>query len=68
MTWNSVVDRIDDAVCRQSDGRLVVGDVLPDEDVVFEAEQELLTFGSPRCVAKFGTRRGVVGFDLYLIF
>jgi hypothetical protein len=64
MTWNSVVDRIDDTVCRQSDGRLVVRDVLPDEDVVLEAEEEFLTSGSPGRVAKFGTPWGVVGFDL----
>jgi hypothetical protein len=64
MTWNSVVDGIDDSVCRQSVGRLVVGDVLPDEDVVLEAEEKLLTSGSPGCVAEFGTPRSVVGFDL----
>jgi len=64
MTWNSIVDGIDDSVCRQSVGRLVVGDVLPDEHVVLEAEEEFLTSGSPGRVAKFGTRRGVVGFDL----
>ncbi len=64
MTWNSIVDGIDDSVCRQSDGRLVVRNVRPDEDVVFEAEEELLTSGSPGRVAKFGTPKGVVRFDL----
>ena len=64
MTWNSVVDGIDDSVCRQRDGRLVVGDVLPDEDVVLEAVEEFLTSGSPGRVAKFGTPRSVVGFNL----
>jgi len=64
MTWNSIVDGIDDSVCRQSVGRLVVRDVRPDVDVVLEAEEEFLASGSPGRVAKFGTSRGVVGFNL----